>query len=471
MKPFGWTPEQVLTATGGSLISGPADRIFAGIGIDSRRIGPDHLFVAIVGESHDGHHFVAEVLDHGVEGVVVAEGQLANLPIAQMAAAGIVCVAVADTTRALGEMARFNRNRGALKVLAITGSNGKTSTRMLTEQVVSRTFSTLSTSGNLNNHIGLPLTLLRLTPEHQAAVLEMGMNHAGEITRLGCICDPDVGLITNVGPAHLEGLGTIENVARAKGELLETIRPGGTAILNADDPRVAALADSVDHPVVYFGSTDRAQVRADDIHSTEAGMAFTLVTPSGRMPVVLATPVRVMVSNALAAAAAGTVMGVPIDLIRSGLEGFRPQAGRMGIRVLGGDIRLLDDTYNANPSSMAAAIEALASMHGRRRAIAVFGDMLELGNQSATLHREVGRAAGDARIDRLYIAGRFASAVADGAMDRQMKADQIFCGTKETIIEELNRQLQEGDMILVKGSRGMAMEQVAEAIVQWADRR
>ena len=471
MRPFGWTAEQVLTATGGSQISGSADMAFAGIGIDSRTIDPDGLFVAIAGESHDGHRFVADVLDRGVKGVVVADDQVANLPMARMAAAGMVCIAVTDTTRALHAMARFNRNRGNLKVLAITGSNGKTSTRMLMDQVISKTFSTLSTSGNLNNHIGLPLTLFRLTPGHQAAVLELGMNHAGEISRLGRICEPDVGVITNVGPAHLEGLGTIENVARAKGELLHTIRPGGTAILNADDSRVAALAASVDRPVILFGSAGAAQVRADDVRLTEAGMAFTLTTPSGCRPVTLATPARVMVSNALAAAAAGVVMGVPLDLIQAGLEAFSPQAGRMGIRALGGGIRLVDDTYNANPDSMVAAIETLALMHRNRRTIAVLGDMLELGPQSADLHRHIGRAAGDARLDRLYVAGNFAAAVADGAMDRQMTADRIFCGTKAAIIEQLSHELQAGDLILVKGSRGMAMEAVVEAIVSWADKR
>ena len=469
MRPFGWTTDQVLTATGGSRISGSVDIPFTGIGIDSRSIDPEHLFVAIAGESHDGHRFVGDVLDRGVKGVVVAADQVANLPMARMAAGGIVGVAVADTTRALGALARFNRNRGSLQVLAITGSNGKTSTRMLMDQVISKMFPTLSTSGNLNNHIGLPLTLFRLTPEHKVAVLEMGMNHAGEITRLGRICEPDIGVITNVGPAHLEGLGTIDNVARAKGELLHTLRPGGTAILNADDARVAALAGSTDCSVIFFGSTEQAQVRADDVHLTEAGMAFTLVTPSGRIPVTLATPARVMVSNALAAAAAGEVMGVPLDLIQAGLEAFSPQTGRMGIRMLGGDICLMDDTYNANPGSMAAAIETLASMPGSRRTIAVLGDMLELGPESSALHREIGRVAGDARLDRLYAAGNFATDLADGAMERNMAADRIFCGTKGAIIEQLNHQIQTGDLILVKGSRGMAMEEVVEAIVRWAD--
>ncbi|WP_372681848.1 UDP-N-acetylmuramoyl-tripeptide--D-alanyl-D-alanine ligase [Desulfosarcina sp.] len=471
MKPFGWTTEQVLTATGGSLVSGSADMTFAGIGIDSRTIGPDDLFVAIAGETHDGHRFVADVLDRGVKGVVAGDDQVASLPMARMAAAQAACIAVADTTLALGAMARFNRNRGTLKVIAITGSNGKTSTRMLMEQVISRTFPTLSTSGNLNNHIGLPLTLFRLTPGHQAAVLELGMNHAGEITGLGRICEPDVGVITNVGPAHLEGLGTIENVARAKGELLHTIRPGGTAILNADDPRVAAMAHDLDRPAMLFGLAGAAQVRASDVRLTEAGIAFTLTTPSGSTAVTLATPARVMVSNALAAAAAGEVMGVALEHIQAGLETFCPQAGRMGIRRLGGDLHLVDDTYNANPASMVAAIETLALMHGNRRTIAVLGDMLELGPQSVNLHREIGRAAGDARLDRLYIAGNFAAAVADGAMDRQMKAEQIFYGTKAAIIDQLNHDLQAGDLILVKGSRGMAMEAVVEAIVSWANRK
>ena len=470
MTPYAWTIAQVLEATGGSLISGTADMGFAGIGIDSRTIDSDHLFVAIAGESHDGHRFVADVLDRGVKGVVVADGQVANMPMMDRMVAGrIACVAVADTTRALGVLARFNRNRGGLKVVAITGSNGKTSTRMLMEPVISKKYETLSTSGNQNNHIGLPLTLLRLTPAHRVAVLELGMNHAGEIDGLGRICQPDVGVITNVGPAHLEGLGTIENVAMAKGELLHTIRPGGAAILNADDPRVVVLADSVDRPVIYFGSDHRAQVRADDIRLTDAGTAFTLTTPSGSVPVTLASPVRVMVSNALAAAAAGEVMGVALGHIQAGLEAFSPQAGRMGIRMLGHDIRLVDDTYNANPDSMVAAIETLTRMRGNHRTIAVLGDMLELGPQSAALHRNIGRAVGDARIDRIYVAGGFATAVADGALDRQMAADRIFTGTKEAIIEQLSDQLQAGDLILVKGSRGMAMEQVVEAIIRWAD--
>lgn len=471
MTPYAWTTTQILTATGGSRVAGNGDAVFSGIGIDSRTIDPDHLFVAIAGEVHDGHRFVDDVLDRGLKGVIAGEAHLPRLPLERMRADGIVCVAVADTTRALGDLARFNRRRGSLKVLAVTGSNGKTSTRMFMERVVSETFATLGTRGNLNNHIGLPLTLLRLAPDHRVAVLELGMNHAGEITRLGRICEPDVGVITNVGPAHLEGLGSIEQVALAKAELLQTIRPGGTAILNADDPRVAAMAHGLDHPVVSFGTSPDAMVRAEDIRHIDTGLAFLLTTPSGRMPVTLTSPVRAMVSNALAAAAAGEVMGVPLEHIRAGIESFTPLAGRMGIRTPGRDIRLVDDTYNANPSSMAAAIESMAGMRASRRTIAVLGDMLELGPQSAELHRSVGRLVGEARIDRLYAAGDFASAVAEGARERHMAAEYIFCGTKEAIIDRLTHALRPGDLILVKGSRGMAMEQVVQAIVSWADAR
>lgn len=468
MTSFGWTTADVLTATGGSLNAGPAEVVFTDIGIDSRLIEGGHLFVAIAGESHDGHRFVADVLDRGVKGLVVADAQVARLPMDRMVAHGITCVAVDDTTRALGALARFNRRRGQLTVLAVTGSNGKTSTRLLMERVIGSKYETLGTTGNLNNHIGLPLTLFRLEPAHRAAVLELGMNHAGEIAYLGGICEPDVGVITNVGPAHLEGLGSLENVARAKGELLATIRPGGTAVLNADDPLVAAMGEGLDCPVVYFGTHRRARVRAENIRLNEAGIAFTLTTPSGSVAVALATPAQVMIANALAAAAAGEVMGVSLDLIKAGLEAFVPQPGRMGIRGLGHDIRLVDDSYNANPASMAAAIDTLASMRGHRRTIAILGDMLELGPQSTALHRQIGRTVGDNRIDRLYVAGSFADAVADGARECRMDDAHIFTGSKAAIIDMLQDQLEAGDLILVKGSRGMAMETVIEGISKWA---
>ncbi len=468
MTPYAWSTTQVIRATGGSLLSGSMDRAFGGIGINSRNIDENLLFVAIVGDIHDGHRYVTDVLDRGVKGVVVNGKQVADIPLSRMKVEGIACVAVKDTTRSLGNLARFNRNRGDLKVLAITGSNGKTSTRTLMEKVLSQSFVTLSTSGNLNNHIGLPLTLLRLSSSHQVAVLEMGMNHTGEIDHLGRISEPDVGVITNVGSVHLEGLGSIENVARAKGELLHTLRFGGTAILNIDDPRVKRLAEATDMSVLFFGMDPQADIRAEDVRLIDGKTAFTLITPSGCIDISLSTPARVMVSNALAAAAAGEVLGVSLNKIKKGLEAFSPAVGRMGIRLLNRDLCLVDDTYNANPSSMAAAIKTLARMRESRRTIAVLGDMLELGPQSKDLHRKVGRVAGEAQIDWLLVVGDFAADVADGAIAGKMPADQIIAGTKDEIVEALNHRLEPGDLILVKGSRGMKMETVVESICRWA---
>ena len=468
MTPYPWTMDDVLSATGGELVSGSADASFTGIGIDSRTILPAQLFVAIAGEVHDGHRFIPDVIDEGVTGVMVAEPKLAGLPMDRVRSQGIVCVSVPDTTVALGDMARFNRNRRALKVVAITGSNGKTSTRNFTEKVMATHFSVLGTRGNLNNHIGLPLTLFGLSLDHQVAVLELGMNHPKEIDYLGHICQPDLGVITNVGPAHLEGLGTMENIARAKGELLSTIRSDGTAILNGDDARVAGLADTVDRRVIFFGTDPAAQIRAIDIRSSQSETAFTLVTPSGETPITLSTPARVMVTNALAAAAAGEAMGVPLEKIKEGLEAFSPGAGRMGIDRPGKEICLVDDSYNANPGSMAAAIETLSIIGENRRTIAVLGDMLELGDQSAFLHEEIGRKVGAFQIDRLFASGRFADFVAKGAMDEKMAQHHIVTGDKQQVVSHLIPQIRPGDCILVKGSRGMAMETVVQEIVRWA---
>jgi UDP-N-acetylmuramoyl-tripeptide--D-alanyl-D-alanine ligase len=221
--------------------------------------------------------------------------------------------------------------------------------------------------------------------------------------------------------------------------------------------------------VVYYGTTAKAQVRAENIVLTDAGTAFTLITPSGRLPVILATPARVMVFNALAAAAVGEVVGITLDRIKAGLEAFVPQAGRMGIRTLGRDIRLVDDSYNANPASMAAAIETLARMGGRRRTIAVLGDMLELGDQAAALHRQIGQTVAEHRIDRLYVTGAFAEDVADGARQGGMAPDRIVSDAKPALTDQLAADLETGDIVLVKGSRGMAMETVVEAVCDWAD--
>jgi UDP-N-acetylmuramoyl-tripeptide--D-alanyl-D-alanine ligase len=464
-----WRLADIVAATGGRLLYGPEDREFNAIGIDSRSIAPDAIFVAICGATHDAHAFVPQVVAKGVRGIVVGQRSKVDLDHAACQAQGVACVLVRDTTRALGALAGFQRRQVHIPVLAITGSTGKTTTRLMTAMVMARRFKTLATEGNLNNEIGLPLTLFGLTPEHQAAVLELGMNHPGEMDRLGAICSPTMGMITNAGPAHLEFLGSVEAVARAKGELLRHIDPKGHVILNKDDAHVAALADQAPCPVFFFGTDPRCEVHAGSIREGAGKVTFELVLPHDRVAVELQTPGRFMVLNALAAAAAGYLAGVPVQAIKAGLESFRSIKGRLNVVTTANGIHILDDTYNANPASMAAAMETLVTAKGSRRGFIVLGEMLELGAQAPTLHREVGRLAGKAGPEKLYAFGEHARDMLAGAGEAGMASHQLAAATKEEIAAQLIETLRPGDWVLVKGSRGTAMETVVGAIERWAE--
>ena len=460
-----WTTADVLEATRGHFLCGRREQSFAGIGIDSRQMAPDKFFVAIKGEAHDGHAFIADVLKQKVQGVMVAQERVPEMPTDQWNAQGIVGIAVENTIFALGQLARYHRQRAGVSVVAITGSNGKTTTRSMMTAVVSRKYATLSTTGNLNNEIGLPLTLFRLSPNHQWAILELGMNHPGEMGRLGRICMPEIGVITNIGPAHLEGLKSIEGVRQAKGELLQTIVTGGTAVLNADDPHLVQLAEQTDRPVLFFGLADHAQVRAMDIKESTAGLVFTLVLPDDRLTVELPTHGRFMIFNALAAAAVGHQIGLSAQEIKAGLEIFRPVAGRLNLRHTPTGVTIIDDTYNANPGSMRAAIETLQALKGPQRGILVAGDMLELGTQAEQLHIEIGSWAAGHAVERLYLTGAFASQVAAGAQAQGLPVADIYIGSQEEILTDLLAWLQPGDWVLVKGSRGMHMENIVKGLL------
>ncbi len=466
MSALPWKIGELIEACGGQVLS-PGDRgEFAAIGIDSRTITPDALFVAIAGEVHDGHGFIGDVLAKGVRGLVVAADRAGGLPVADWRRDGIFCLAVPDTTRALGALARWRRRRLGVSVAAITGSNGKTTTRAMTAAVLSRRFRLLETSGNFNNQIGLPLTLFGLQPDHRWAVLELGTNHPGEIRRLARICLPDVGVITNIAPAHLEGLGSIEGVRLAKRELLEELNPGGTAVLNRDDPNVTRMADEVDRPVLFFGRHAEAVVRGDDIHVSGQGLVFTLQLPDETGPVHLRTPARFMVANALAAAAVGLVVGLTAAEIRDGLEDFVPVKGRLNILELADDIVIIDDTYNANPGSMKVALETLMALPGGSRTVFVAGDMKELGRRERALHTEVGALAARCGVDRIVVCGRFAEDLAAGARAAGMSAAAVTVAERQEIIDRIEEWLRPGDRVLVKGSRAMAMEAVVERLRQ-----
>ena len=467
-QPIPWTAAEIIAATRGELLCGDLRRPFSGVSIDSRNISAGEAFVAITGDVHDGHSFASDIVDQGVRGLIISRHKVEQMPIAAWNTNDVVCIAVEDTTRALGDIAAFNRLRSQASVVAITGSNGKTTTRRMTTAILDRQYDTLTAVGNFNNEIGLPLTLLGLSTEHQWAVLELGTNNPGEIARLAEICSPDIGVLTNIGPAHLEGLGSIEGVMQEKGDLLRSLGPGGKAILNADDPRVIQLASSTKAEVILYGLSREATIRAEDVNETRDTISFTLIFAGESTSVRLNSPGRFMVSNALAAAAVGHQIGLSCRTVKTGIEAFKPVSGRMNVKHMAGGINLIDDTYNANPESMKAAFAMLKTMRAGARGVVVIGDMLELGDQAPSLHRNVGARAVRSGISRLYVYGEFAAEVTSGAHDEGLPPTETFEGTHAEIVEDLKDWLQPGDWLLVKGSRGMTMEEVVRKLQEWA---
>ena len=467
-QPIPWTTQEILEATGGALLCGDLHRRFSRVGIDSREISPEDFFFAIVGESHDGHGFASAVVDQGVRGLLIGRQKAGQLPVAAWETKNVTCIAVADTTRALGDLAAFNRRRAKVSVVAVTGSNGKTTTRTLTAGVLRRQYNILATTGNFNNEIGLPLTLLGLSSDHQWAVVELGTNSPGEIARLAKICSADIGVLTNIGPAHLEGLGSLDGVMREKGDLIKGLGREGKAVLNADDPRVLQLARETQHGVLLYGRSPDATIRAEEISEDKQAISFLLRFGRERLPIQLKSPGHFMISNALAAAAVGYLLGISAAKVKAGLESFKPAMGRMNICHMSNGVHLIDDTYNANPDSMKAALATLERSGAKGRRIFVAGDMLELGTQAPELHSQVGALAARTGVDRLYASGEHAAAVAAGAQKEAMPAANTITGSREEIIEGLRGWLQPGDWVLVKGSRGMAMEKVVEGLKAWA---
>lgn len=459
-----WTLSQLLKATNGKLLSKMLDLDFEGISIDSRQIRPNEIFVAIKGSNQDAHFFINEVLAKKVRGVVINQANQSTLPPDLIAKGRVIIIGVADTTRALGDLAAYNRQRAGIKVVAITGSNGKTTTRKMVSRIISRRFNTLSTKGNFNNEFGLPLTLLNLSSKHQIAVLELGMNHAGEIRRLGEICKPDIGLITNIGSAHLEGLGSIKAILKAKGELLSQIKPGGWLVLNADDTLLLSLAEKFEK-IILFGFSDRAMVRAGAVKQNCDRICFDLILPEKpAISINLHGTGKIMVQNALAAAAVGHILGLSLDMIKNGLESFTLVQGRMNILKTKSGYSIIDDTYNANPDSVKAAINGLISLKGVERGFAVIGDMLELGDSSIKMHQKIGSLIAKAGVAGLYACGKFARAVAEGAIKEKMPLKDIIIDEKPALISHLVKRLEPGDWVLVKGSRETAMEDVVDGL-------
>jgi len=461
----------VARITGGRLVAGDGGAVVRGVACDSRLVKPHDLFVALAGERVDGHDFAPRAVDAGAVCLLVER------PPRGTGEAAVVLVN--DTLAALGALAAAHRGRFDPTVVAVTGSAGKTTTKDMIAAVCAARFCTLKSPGNFNTDIGLPLALFGLDERHEAAVVETAMRGPGEIARLCRIARPRIGVVTNVGPAHLELLGSIENIAAAKMELVLSLGPVGTAVLNADDPRVRAMARSHPGPVAWFGldappspaagpclwRVTAAGVEPADRDGGTRFQATAAAADGGRHEAAVDLPLagRHNVVNALAALAVGLVLGVPLRAGADALAGVSISGGRWTVSERAG-ITIIDDTYNANPASMAAAMEAAAGI-APGRWHAALGDMLELGSEAPAAHRKVGRLAVRWGVHTLATVGELARHIAAAARDEGLSPERAHaCGDHGTAAGYLAQSARPGDVILVKGSRGSRMELVIDAL-------
>ncbi len=448
--------------TGGRLQSGDPTASFAGLSIDSRTVEAGMLFVAIRGPHHDGHHHLAEAAAKGAAGALIEAGQdLPELP------SDWPLVAVPDTTLGLGDLAAGHRKSFVGPLVAITGSSGKTTTKELCATILSQASPCLRTRGNLNNQYGLPLTLLRREAAHRFAVLEIGMNHPGEIAPLAAIAAPSIAVITNVGSAHIEFMGSANAIAQEKGTLLDGLTKDQFAVLNADDPQVMAQAERTVARVLRFGHSAAADIRASDVTREVGGFRFELHTPVGTRAVSVPGVSETLIPNSLAAAAAAWAAGASLDQIEKGLRAYVGIAGRMQLRSAASGARFIDDSYNANPQSMSAALQSLVDLAGeeKRRPIAVLGDMGELGEHAVTAHRALGASAAQREVALLIAVGKHSAGTVEGGLEAGLSSSQIHhVSTADEAAVVLENLLQSDDLVLVKGSRSMRMERVIETL-------
>lgn len=447
----------VIEAVHGDLVQGSSNIEISGVSIDSRSIKPGDLFFAFPGERVDGHDFLEQVFDQGAAAAVISHS--VNL---QNRAALIM---VADPLKALQDLAYYHRHLYNIPVVAVTGSTGKTTTKDLIAGVLEKRFKVLKTSGNYNNEIGLPLTLLQLNHSHQVVVLEMAMRGSGQIAALCEISSPQIGVITNIGNTHLELLGSQEAIALAKGELLQSLSSDGWAVLYAEDPWQVKLSEMVSGEVILYGYSDHCTISASQVVLQDLdGVHFNLSTPAGQMPCFFPLPGAHNVTNALAAAAVGHRFGLTPKEIAAGLSSASLTGMRLEIKQGKDGVRIIDDSYNASPTSAAAALKLLADSGGERT-IAVLGDMYELGEETVHGHREVGQQAAALQIDYLCTVGQLAEEIAIGAINAGLNRDLVNIYQEKTeAVSFLRSYLQKGDVVLIKGSRGMKMEEITAAL-------
>src|SRR5215468_241808 len=447
------TLSQIAQLAGASLSSSDGTVVINKVSTDSRTIKPGELFVALRGENFEGHDFVEVSAKSG------ATGALVDLKWAGTVPNHFALLRTTDTLQAYQALAANYRRSLALKVLAITGSNGKTSTKDFAASVLARKFRVTKTEGNFNNHVGLPRTILEAASEHEVGVWEIGMNHPGEIATLSQIAAPDAAIITNIGVAHIEFIGSREAIAGEKGALAEVIGPEGTVILNADDPFSKGIAARTRAKVVFAGTIDGA-VRAIEIRQSADGSEFTILEGAHRCRAQLPVAGLHMVQNALLAVAAGRAFGLSIEECAAGLASAPLTKARLQIKEING-VQFLDDSYNANPDSMKAALRTLVELDTEGKRIAVLGEMRELGSESERGHREIGETAATLGVDQLITIGDAAKLIAEAA--RSAGLDNVLSARSTAEAARLLGEIAEpGDLVLIKGSRAARMEEVIE---------
>lgn len=453
------TAGEICNIVQGELAAGKGTAEINGVGTDSRLIMPGMVFIALKGERHDGHDYISAAFD---KGAAAAIGEYFPAGIFRGSLNGRVLIKVENTLSALQKLAAYHRNKefdGPL--IAVTGSSGKTTTKNLVAMVLSPVYQVLKTPGNFNNEIGLPLTLLDLEMKHEAVVVEMGMRGRGEIKALCTIARPNIGVITNVGTAHLELLESRSNIAAAKGELLDCLQPGDLAVLNGDDPWCRELSKTCNCRVVFYG-VERGDIVATNIVGLGVeGMRFTTVFPGEKMEMTIPVPGLHNVYNALAALAVGYSLGVKPEVMINSFKTWPGESLRQELRPGPNNSLIYNDTYNANPESMEAALEAMAGLPGKK--VAVLGDMLELGTDTGSLHRKVGKKVADLGFYRLITVGTLAEEIGAGAVEAGMSPARVLTCSSHTQAVECLRELGPGLVVLFKGSRMAGMEKVLAA--------
>jgi len=450
------TIDDIVEATNGELVQRSTSSECTGVSTDTRTLEKGDAFVAIRGPHFDGNEYAVEAVKKGAGSLVLSSK--VDLP------EDVSVIKVKDGERALGDIASLWRNKFDVPCIAITGSNGKSTTKEMIAAIVSSLGPVLKTEGNFNNLVGLPLTIFRWLPEHKVVVLEMGMNAPGEISRLTEIANPKVGVVTNVTAAHLEKLRTVDKVAAAKGEIVEAMDPHGTMVVNDEDPWVRAMGSRFAGNVVSFGMQNTSTVKFG--HMVSEGldsMDLTFTIGEEERTVHLPVPGAHNVMNALAAFAVGHALEIPIDTMIDNFTRFTPMAMRFENVQLTNGVRVVNDSYNANPQSMKAAFRTVGGAKRAGRFIAVLGDMFELGEQAVQLHRDVGVAAAEAGVDELYLMGDHSVDVANGAARGGLNGERVHVAdTMDELVADVEKIMKAGDVILIKGSRAMRMERLAE---------